>query len=207
MNNILKILIPSLLLTAASGCDAGSDEFSRARLNNGIEVDAPDGWRWARDGIQDKSMRILAGEPDRIDPASKALKNSLGSWEYITEIAGTKHRFFFNVDGFFVGCKWYENLQEDTSLDAPTVSFTEKLSIKFPRCVPMVWDGESENGFEVFAEIQIGEKWEQSANYFTKNNRAVHLHTGKNEGRWRVRKLSLKGYGPWSEYVEFKCTQ
>jgi hypothetical protein len=192
---LLAALIPAALLACGRESEH-VDEFSRQRLNDGIEVGAPDGWRWARDGISKDAIRLLAGEPQRQDSMF---------WEYDTNIPGTSHKLLFNDDGFLIGCRWYDGLQPDKTLDAPQPASPQKLKIDFPRCVPMVWQGKSSNGYQVEVCLTGPDAWTSAGTYFTANNVAVHQHTGMNAGRWRVRKLSLRGFGPWSEEVEFEC--
>lgn len=201
----ISLILSSLLTLLMMGCDSAYEDFSRERLNDGIQVGAPDDWRWARDGLQRKAVLLLAGEP-KADYNSKSMRKAeLGTWEYETEIKGVFHQLFFNRDGLLVFCEWYDGILEDPLLDAPQIAFSKKLKINYPRCVPAVWSGESENGYQVEVDIKYPDKWGHSATYFTRNRNTVHKHTGANEGRWRVRKLSMKGYGPWSEYVEFEC--
>lgn len=191
------------------GCDSSqvNVNFTRDRLNDGIQVGAPDDWRWVRDGLPRESVLLLAGNPIKDYDPKEIKERELGVWEYKTEIEGAVHRLAFDRDGLLRFCEWYKEMKEDPSLSAPTAVSSGMPEIRFPRCMPMVWTGDSENGYEVAVEILHGNQRDQSANYFTKNKRAVHQHTGMNEGRWRVRKLSFKGFGPWSEYVEFKCVQ
>jgi hypothetical protein len=194
------ILFAAFVLPASGGCERDSQRsngFSQPRLNDGIEVGAPDSWRWARDGISKAALRVLAGEPRQ---------DSGQVWLYDANIAGTSHKLLFDEGGFLVGCTWYDGLQPDRSLDTPHPVSLEKLKIDFPRCAPMAWEGESSNGYQVEVYIRMGpDAWTSDGTYFTTNNVAVHQHTGMNAGRWRVRKLSLLGYGPWSEDVEFEC--
>ena len=180
--------------------------FSRDRLNDGIQVGAPNDWRWARDGIEMKSVRVLMGDPIEEHDQEGMMKNELGTWRYTSEIEGAIHHLLFNRDGFLVGCRWYVGIDEDPSLDKPKPSIKENLKIDYPRCVPMKWEGDISHGYEIDVQIRHPDgTWSDSASYYTSNNIAIHQHTGSNEGRWRVRQLSKKGYGPWSEWVEFEC--
>ncbi|MCF7848837.1 MAG: hypothetical protein K9M45_08315 [Kiritimatiellales bacterium] len=197
MKNRLLIAVPILAIVVLVVRDIITyDDFSRERLNDGIQVGAPDEWRWARDGLQKKSVLELAGAPDR---------KQGHVWEYDSNIKGAYHIFYFNDVGFLSGCGWYVEAQADESLNAPKVEISTNLRIDYPRCVPMSWSGESDNGYEVEVDIKHPAKWIHSSTYFTRNEMTVHQHTGANKGRWRVRKLSLKGYGPWSGYVNFEC--
>lgn len=203
-------LICILIAIMQTGCDLRTKdvqrEFERRRLNDGIQVGAPDAWRWARDGIEMDSVVILAGQPTKKAIPPQSLPNALTTWEYPSDIDGANHRLIFNEDGLLMFCEWYSGFGEDKSLLPPSPAIANRLEIEYPRCVPLAWTGNTEIGYQAEVDIYIPKgEWTHSARYFTKNNRTVHLHTGANAGRWRVRALSTKGYGPWSEYVEFKC--
>jgi len=205
----LHILIScSIMAVFLFACSDHSNDFSRSTLNNGIQVSAPDGWRWARSGIERESVLILAGSPKSDYDRKNMLKDELETWEYDTEINGAVHKLLFNRDGYVSFFRWYEGISADDTLRAPNPTVNKKLVIDFPRCVPMAWDGASSNGYQVEAQVQYpGGSWSEPKSYFTQNKVAVHQHTGANDGRWRVRKLSLVGYGPWSDYVEFSCSR
>jgi len=202
-----RIAICLGLVACVAGYGRSHDWFSQPRLNDGIQVGAPDDWRWARDGLQHAAVRRLVGDPKSV----KTIKphhpgdGDLTIWVYDSDIAGATHTLKF-IRGFLIGCQWYEGLKADNSLPAPEIATPKGVRIGGPRCVPMAWKGNSPSGYQVDVEIQYPDgRWAPSATYFTKQTKAVHQHTGANAGRWRVRMLSAHGFGPWSDNVQFEC--
>ena len=205
-------VISAMMLIALTSCGkkGAAVEFQRDRLNDGIFVSAPDNWRWARDGIEKQVLLQIAGDPitGKTDTASTSIPGELVHWTYATEIPGTVHTFSINREGFVVFARWYEGLADDNAAEIPHPLGNGNLSVRYPRCVPMAWSGRSEIGFHVEVDIQYPSgEWHHESEYFTRNHAAIHQHTGANPGRWRVRTLTTKGAGPWSEYVTFKCTE
>ena len=196
------------LITCMAGCGRNRDWFSNPRSNDGIQVGAPDDWRWARDGLQLAAVRSLVGPPksEQVIPPLHAEDGDATIWTYDSDIAGATHTLKF-IGGFLIGCQWYEGLKADGSLPAPELAMPKGMRIDYPRCVPMAWKGNSPNGYQADVEIQYPDgRWAPSATYFTKQKKAVHQH-GANAGRWRVRMLSARGFGPWSDYVPFECVR
>jgi hypothetical protein len=72
------------------GCDRSGNWFPEGRANDGIQVGAPDDWRWARDGLQHAAVRRLVGNPKSV----KTIKphhpgdGDLTIWVYDSDIAG-----------------------------------------------------------------------------------------------------------------------
>ena len=179
--------------------------FDRKRLNNGIAVEAPDNWRWVRDGIHLRDFFLLAGEPEK-NNAKVLMSGALGIVTYKSNIEGAHHEFLFDKNGFLRFSKWYINLKDDPKIKSPDTIIQNNLKISYPRMVPISWKGTSENGYEVQVDIKIPNgPWTLSKKYYTSQNRMVHQHTGANAGRWRVRALSNKGGGAWSDFVVFTC--
>ena len=201
----MKIHLIILLLITLVSCNNNVKHF-HPRLNDGIEVGAPDQWRWIRDGLNHEAIQILAGVPAHKNNAIKSIPHSLGVWKYKTEIPDVYHELIFSQKNQLVSCQWYKGMKEDSSLIAPKSLITKRLLIDYPRSVPISWTGDSTNGYEVEVEIMYPNgKWDKSYTYFTSDTKAVHQHTGDNIGRWKVRKISKIGYGPWSNTTEFEC--
>ena len=201
----LRPLIVFVALIALCGTLNGKDKFdpSRPRLNNGIFVGAPDDWRWCRDGISMANFKMMAGEPADPGPQIPGLEPNL---LYKSDIEGSMHRFVFDTDGILLFANWYENLKEDKTVKAPKPAIASGLKVLSTRLIPIVWAGEAKTGFQVEVDILLPSgKWEDTRTYITRNTRLIHQHGGANKGRWRVRSLSPKGAGAWSDYVEFSC--
>ena len=199
------LLMVSVLLSPASSKEE-SDRFSRRRLNDGIVVDAPDAWRWIRDGIHIDNVKRLMGEPKNVEPRLSQDPNSLQTITYESDVKGAEHRLSFYNDGLLCSCSWYQGIPAASGVAAPVPAIEDGLVVNGPRIVPIKWKGEAERGFQVEVEIQHPDgKWASSRTYFTSNHAVAHLHTGDNPGRWRVRALAAEGAGVWSPQVGFVC--
>ncbi len=174
----------------------------------GPSTEAPAGWEWVREGLPERTVELLAGLPDSKEPPLPGVEAALGTWEYSADIAGTRHVLLFSSDGTLFRGRWYQGITADDTLNAPTPTVRDGLVFDYPRYVPMAWDGTSTNGFQVQVDTQYPDgSWSDPEIYFTDDRTMIHIHGGANPGRWRVRKLSAKGYGPWSEYVSFECVR
>ncbi len=175
------------------------------RLNDGIAVEAPDNWRWVRDGIHLRHFLVLAGEPETNQ--TKGLNaGELGAVTYKSNIENVYHQFLFDSKGLLRFSEWYVNIPDDLKINSPKTAIKNNLKIPYPRMVPISWTGKSSNGYEIQVDIMYPDgQWVLSKKYYTSQNTVVHQHTGANAGRWRVRALSNKGGGVWSNFVEFKC--
>jgi len=204
--SIFVVLASASIFTLWLSAKDSASNFSRSRLNNGIFVGAPDQWRWCRDGIELKHFKLLAGEPIKEEPKVK-IKGALQALKYDSGVLESPHVFYFDSDGFLVSRDWYTEIKDNPDIPAPTPQTPNNLKVSYPRCVPLSWKGASDLGYHV--EVQIlhpGNGWNHSFSYYTKNTKAIHNHTGANEGRWRVRSISKEGVGEWSKFITFSCT-
>lgn len=200
------LVLMTVIVTVLFFIKQSTSVFDRQRLNNGIAVEAPDDWRWVRDGIHLRDFLLLAGEPQTNRTEGLMIAGALGTVTYRSNIEGAYHEFAFDKNGFLRFSEWYIDLKDDPKINSLNTTIQNNLKIPYPRMVPISWAGESTNGYEIQVDIKYPNgQWVLSKKYYTSQNSVIHKHSGKGTGRWRVRALSNKGGGAWSDFVIFTC--